>query len=346
MYAGDKSRKDTLIEYGFRLPSARDNRPMMFDEFEHKIKECIFVSATPGDYEAKHSSQIVEQIIRPTGLVDPEVLVKPITPKKDQPGQIDEVLGRIADTIKRGDRVLVTTLTKKMAEDLNEFLGERKIKSRYLHSDIDTIERLEILSEFRKGTYDVIVGVNLLREGLDLPEVALVAILDADKEGFLRSDTSLIQTIGRAARNVRGQVVLYADKVTGSMKRAIDETDRRRTKQLAYNQLHGITPQTIIKAIKDLRMELGLSTTKKDVKEILKLELSADTADLNAVFKRKDAEMKQAAKDLQFELAAILRDELSEILKEIKKREKKGSALPEESEQKLRKKQPRHGRTR
>lgn len=347
MYAGDKSRKDTLIEYGFRLPSARDNRPMMFDEFENKIKECIFVSATPGDYEAKNSSQIVEQIIRPTGLVDPEVLVKPITAKKGQPGQIDEVLNRIDATIKNGDRVLVTTLTKKMAEDLNEFLGERKVKSRFLHSDIDTIERLEILSEFRKGTYDVIVGVNLLREGLDLPEVALVAILDADKEGFLRSDTSLIQTIGRAARNVRGQVVLYADKITGSMKRAIDETDRRRTKQLAYNKLHGITPQTIIKAIKDLRSELGLSSTKKDVKEILKLELSADTSDLNAVFKRKDAEMKQAAKDLQFELAAILRDELAEILKEIKKREKTGSALPEDSEQKLRKKkQLRHGRTR
>lgn len=347
MYAGDKSRKDTLIEYGFRLPSARDNRPMMFAEFEHKVKQAIFVSATPGDFEATHSAQVVEQIIRPTGLVDPEVLIKPITPKKGQPGQIDEVLARIDATIKRGDRVLVTTLTKKMAEDLNEFLSERKVKSRFLHSDIDTIERLEILSEFRKGTYDVIVGVNLLREGLDLPEVALVAILDADKEGFLRSDTSLIQTIGRAARNVRGQVVLYADRITGSMKRAIDETDRRRTKQLAYNKLHGITPQTIIKAIKDLRGELGLSSKSKDVKEILKLELSAETADLNTVFKRKDAEMKAAAKNLEFELAAILRDEMSEILKEIKKREKTGSALPEASEEKMRKKkQLRHGRTR
>jgi excinuclease ABC subunit B len=212
---------------------------------------------------------------------------------------------------------------------------------------VDTIERIEIIHNLRLGVFDVLIGINLLREGLDLPEVALVAILDADKEGFLRSDTSLIQTIGRAARNVRGQVVLYADKITGSMKRAIDETDRRRTKQLAYNKLHGITPQTIIKAIKDLRSELGLSSTKKDVKEILKLELSADTSDLNAVFKRKDAEMKQAAKDLQFELAAILRDELAEILKEIKKREKTGSALPEDSEQKLRKKkQLRHGRTR
>jgi excinuclease ABC subunit B len=346
MFEGDRSRKETLIEYGFRLPSAKDNRPMRFAEFEEKVKQAIFVSATPAAFEAKHSDRIVEQIIRPTGLVDPEVIVSPITPKKGTPGQIDDVQTRIAEVVKRGDRVLVTTLTKKMAEDLNEFLIEKKIKSRYLHSDIDTIERLEILSEFRKGTYDVIVGVNLLREGLDLPEVALVAILDADKEGFLRSDTSLIQTIGRAARNVRGQVVLYADNMTGSMSRAIAETDRRRTKQLAYNKLHGITPQTIIKAIKDLRGELGLSMGKKDVKEILKLELSAETADLKTVFKRKEAEMKQAAKDLEFELAAILRDEMSEILKEIKKREKTGSALPEESEKKMRKKQPRHGRTR
>jgi excinuclease ABC subunit B len=347
MSEGDRSRKNTLVEYGFRLPSAKDNRPLTFSEFEDRVPQAIFVSATPGDYEAKHSTRIAEQIIRPTGLVDPEVLIKPITPKKGTLGQIDDVQDRIAETVKRGDRVLVTTLTKKMAEDLNEFLIERKIKSRYLHSDIDTIERLEILSEFRKGTYDVIVGVNLLREGLDLPEVALVAILDADKEGFLRSDTSLIQTIGRAARNVRGQVILYADRVTGSMQRAIAETDRRRTKQLAYNQLHGITPQTIIKAIKDLRGELGLTgKSQKDVKEILKLELTAETHDLKTVLKQKEAEMKEAAKNLEFELAAILRDEMSELLKEIKKREKKGSALPEESEQKLRKKQPRHGRTR
>ncbi len=345
MYEGDRSRKNTLVEYGFRLPSAKDNRPMQFHEFEERVKQAIFVSATPADYEAKHSAQVVEQIIRPTGLVDPEVIIQPITPKKGGTGQIDDVLARIAVVVERGDRVLVTTLTKKMAEDLNTFLVERKIKSRYLHSDIDTIERLEILSEFRKGTYDVIVGVNLLREGLDLPEVALVAILDADKEGFLRSETSLIQTIGRAARNVRGQVVLYADRMTGSMKRAIDETDRRRAKQLAYNKLHGITPQTIIKAIKDLRGELGLSMGKKDVKEILRLELSAETNDLETVLKRKDAEMKQAAKELEFELAAILRDEISEIAKEIKKRDKR-SALPADSEAKMRKKQPRHGRTR
>jgi len=233
-----------------------------------------------------------------------------------------------------------------MAEDLSGYLLEKKIKSRFLHSDIDTIERLEILSEFRRGTYDVIVGVNLLREGLDLPEVALVCILDADKEGFLRSDVSLIQTIGRAARNVRGQVVLYADRMTGSMKRAIAETERRREKQLAYNKLHGITPKSIIKAIKDLRGELGLSMEPKNVKEILKLELSAETHDLKTVLKQKEIEMKAAAKDLQFELAAILRDEVAQLLKEIKNREKTGSALPSDSEKKIsRRKNPRHGRT-
>ena len=235
--------------------------------------------------------------------------------------------------------MLVTTLTKKMAEDLSEYLAEKKIKARYIHSDIKTIERLEILSDFRRGEYDVLVGVNLLREGLDLPEVALVAILDADKEGFLRSETSLIQTIGRAARNVRGQVVLYADVMTGSMKRAIKETDRRRAKQVAYNEKHGITPQTIIKAIKDIRETLGLSVNKKNVKEILKLELSAETHDLKTVLKKKEEEMKQAAKDLEFELAAILRDEMSEIIKEIKKREKTSPVTT------LRK-PPRHGRTR
>jgi excinuclease ABC subunit B len=355
MYEGDRSRKDTLIEYGFRLPSAKDNRPMQFSELKEKMKHVVLVSATPSRFEYENSDQIVEQIIRPTGLVDPEVLVLPITPKKgrggkpDTPSQVDDVITRIGETIKHGDRVLVTTLTKKMAEDLSGFLIEKKIKSRYIHSDIDTIERLEILSDFRRGVYDVIVGVNLLREGLDLPEVSLVCILDADKEGFLRSDVSLIQTIGRAARNVRGQVVLYADRMTGSMKRAIDETERRRTKQLAYNKEHGITPQTIIKAIKDLRKELGLTGEykEKNVKEILKLELSAETHDLKTVLKNKEAEMKEAAKDLQFELAAILRDEIGVLIKEIKKREKTGSALPEESEKKIRKRsQPRHGRTR
>ena len=366
MYEGDRSRKDTLIEHGFRLPSAKDNRPMKFTELEARFKQVIFVSATPSQYEYRNSSQIVEQIIRPTGLVDPEVLIRPITPLSsprrrgpsvkldsrlrgnDIPeglSQVDDCIQRISEVTKRGDRVLVTTLTKKMAEDLTEYLTEKKIKARYLHSDIDTIERLEILSEFRKGTYEVIVGVNLLREGLDLPEVALVCILDADKEGFLRSDVALIQTIGRAARNMRGQVVLYADNMTGSMKRAIAETDRRRAKQLAYNKEHDITPQTIIKAIKDIRGTLGLSVDSKDVKDILKLELTAETHDLRTVLKQKEAEMKEAARNLQFELAAILRDEISELLKEIKKREKTGSALPEASEKKL-KRQPRHGRTR
>ena len=347
MHAGDRSRKDTLVEHGFRLPSAKDNRPLTYKEFEDRIRQAIFVSATPADYERTHSARIVEQIIRPTGLVDPEVIVRPITPKRvgahgNAPGQIDDVLDRIATVTKRGDRVLVTTLTKKMAEDLNGFLVEKRIKSRYLHSDIDTVERLEILSEFRKGTYDVIVGVNLLREGLDLPEVALVAILDADKEGFLRSDVSLIQTIGRAARNVRGQVVLYADRVTGSMKRALDETDRRRAKQVAYNEAHGITPKSIVKAITDTRAALGL-TSHKDVKEILKLELSADTSDLNAVLKRKEVEMKEAARDLEFELAAILRDEIQILLKEIKKRQRVGA----HGDAPVRpKRPPRHGRTR
>ncbi len=370
MYEGDRSRKSTLVDYGFRLPSAKDNRPMMFKEFEDKVNQAIFVSATPGAYEMKNSTQVVEQIIRPTGLVDPEVIIHPITPttpgpsfarrgvknEKNSPpyeggagggvlGQIDDVLQRIDTVVKRGDRVLVTTLTKKMAEDLDTYLHERKIKSRYLHSDIDTVERLEILSEFRRGTYDVIVGVNLLREGLDLPEVALVAILDADKEGFLRSDVSLIQTIGRAARNIRGQVILYADRVTGSMKRAIDETDRRRAKQLAYNEKHGITPQTIIKAITDTRAALGLTGKSKDVKNILKLELSAETRDLKTVLKEKEVEMKEAALNLEFELAAILRDEIGVITKEIKKRDK-ATALPEASEKKIAAKRgPRHGRT-
>jgi len=387
MYEGDRSRKETLIEHGFRLPSAKDNRPLKFSELEQRFKHVIFVSATPSRYEHHMSSQIVEQIIRPTGLVDPEVLIRPITPRPHpQPlsfarrgelgtpsppayafrvcrdgraglrrrgtgevglSQVDDCIHRISEVTKRGDRVLVTTLTKKMAEDLTEFLVEKKIKARYLHSGIDTIERLEILSEFRKGTYEVIVGVNLLREGLDLPEVALVCILDADKEGFLRSDVSLIQTIGRAARNVRGQVVLYADNMTGSMRRAIAETDRRRTKQIAYNMEHGITPQTIIKAIKDYRAVLGLSIepAQKDIKEILKLELTAETHDIQAVLKQKEIEMKEAAKNLQFEFAAILRDEISVLLKEIKKREKTGSALTEASQKRL-KRQSRHGRTR
>jgi excinuclease ABC subunit B len=346
MYEGDKSRKQSLIEHGFRLPSAADNRPLRFTELEKKMKQVIFVSATPAKYEMEHSAQIVEQIIRPTGLVDPEIIVMPITPdKKGYKGQVEDLLtNRIPVVIERKERVLVTTLTKKMAEDLTEFMKERGFKVRYIHSDIETIERLEILSEFRKGTYDVIIGVNLLREGLDLPEVSLVAIMDADKEGFLRSETSLIQTIGRAARNVKGQVLLYADEITGSMERAMKETERRRVKQLAYNKLHGITPKTVIKAQEDLRLMLGLNVTEKDVKEILKLELTGETHDLGTVLKKKESEMKEAAKNLEFELAAILRDEVMQLEKEIRKRSKT-SALPDKEKKKVEKK-VRHGRTR
>ncbi len=348
MYEGDRSRKQTLIEHGFRLPSAADNRPLKFNELEAKMKNVIFVSATPGQYELDHSSQIVEQVIRPTGLVDPEVLIRPVTPSGSDVGQVQDLLERLQPVIDRDERVLVTTLTKKMAEDLTEYMKERSFKVRYLHSDIDTVERLEILSEFRKGSYDVIVGVNLLREGLDLPEVALVAIMDADKEGFLRSETSLIQTIGRAARNVRGQVILYADNMTGSMKRALAETDRRRTKQLAYNKEHNITPKTIRKAHQDVLKMLGLqSAEEKDVKEILKLELGAETHSLMEVKKKKEKEMKEAAKNLEFELAAILRDELGILEKEIKKREK-GSPLPDKERATVekRKRPVRHGRAR
>lgn len=345
MYEGDRSRKETLIDYGFRLPSAADNRPLRFTEFESIVKQAVFVSATPGPFEFKNSKRVVEQIIRPTGLVDPEVIVLPITPKGQTLGQVDDLIrNRVPEVVRRGERVLVTTLTKKMAEDLTEFLKEKKFKVQYLHSDIDTVERLEILSEFRKGTYDIIVGVNLLREGLDLPEVSLVAIMDADKEGFLRSETSLIQTIGRAARNVRGQVILYADQTTGSMKKAIAETERRRAKQIAYNKEHGITPKTIIKAQEDLRAMLGLEIKEKDLKEILKIELNAETHDLETVKRQKEKEMKEAAKNLEFELAAILRDEITQLEKEIRKRSKK-SALPEAEQKKVEKKL-RHGRTR
>ncbi len=348
MYEGDRSRKSTLIEHGFRLPSAADNRPLQFSELQEKMNQVIFVSATPGQFELQNSTQIVEQVIRPTGLVDPEVLIRPVTPHGSDVGQVQDLLERLQPVIDRDERILVTTLTKKMAEDLTEYMKERKFKVSYLHSDIDTVERLEILSEFRKGTYDIIVGVNLLREGLDLPEVALVAIMDADKEGFLRSETSLIQTIGRAARNVRGQVILYADNMTGSMTRALAETDRRRTKQLAYNEKYNITPKTIRKAHQDVLAMLGLQTAaEKDVKEILKLELGAETHSLLEVKKKKEKEMKEAARNLEFELAAILRDELTILDKEIKKREK-GSPLPDKERAAVeKKKRPvRHGRAR
>lgn len=348
MYEGDRSRKNTLIEHGFRLPSAADNRPMRFAELEEKMKQVIFVSATPGPFELTHSSQIVEQVIRPTGLIDPEVIIRPVTPIGSDVGQVEDLLTRLRPVIDRDERILVTTLTKKMAEDLTTYLTEKKFKVRYIHSDIDTIERLEILSDFRKGEYDIIVGVNLLREGLDLPEVSLVAIMDADKEGFLRSETSLIQTIGRAARNVRGQVILYADRMTGSMNRAIAETDRRRTKQIAYNVEHHITPTTIRKAHQDIIGMLGFETkSDKDVKEILKLELGAETHSLQQVKKQKEKEMKDASKNLEFELAAILRDEVAILDKEIRKREK-SSPLPDKERAIVEKKKrpPRHGRTR
>ena len=309
MYAGDKSRKDVLIEHGFRLPSARDNRPLRFEEFEERIGQVIFTSATPSKYEKEHSEQIIEQVIRPTGLVDPEVSVKPIQSRGTYKGQILDFIVEAEKAIEKGGRVIATTLTKKMAEDLSEFLKDKNIKARYLHSEIKTLERIEILTDFRRGEFDCLVGVNLLREGLDLPEVTLIGILDADKEGFLRSDTSLIQIIGRAARNVEGRVILYADIVTGSMERAIGETARRRTIQTAYNKSHGITPKTIIKKIKDIT-----DTLEREHRSAVNLLLETDekffTKSPKKLIKNKKKEMEEAVRDLDFESAAILRDEI------------------------------------
>ena len=317
MYNGDKARKETLIEHGFRLPSAKDNRPLRFEEFEERMKQVVFVSATPGKYEAQKSSKVVEQIIRPTGLVDPIVTVRPVTEAGAFPGQVEDLIGEIEKRVGQKERALVTTLTKKMAEDLTEFLVEKGIKVQYLHSDVQTLDRITILSDLRKGAYDVVVGVNLLREGLDLPEVTLVAILDADKEGFLRSETSIIQTIGRAARNVKGEVIVYADEMTGSLTRALKETERRRKIQLAYNKKHGITPKSIQKQIKDIRAMLsGEASTA----EILKLEMTAEPHEIEHVIKEKEYEMKEAAKKLDFETAAILRDEIALLAKELKKK--------------------------
>ncbi len=308
MYNGDRSRKEILIEYGFRLPSALDNRPLKFEEFERKMNQVIYVSATPGPYERKKSQKIVEQIIRPTGLVDPEVVVRPVQ------GQIDDLIHEIRGVTGRGERVLVTTLTKKMAEALTEYLTELGIKARYLHSEIETLDRVDILYDLRSGEFDVLVGVNLLREGLDLPEVSLVAILDADKEGFLRSETSLIQTIGRAARNVRGRVILYADNVTGSMERAIAETQRRRKLQLEYNEQHGITPETVKKALKEFMPELAREGKEKRAKKKLVVKTPAELAHL---IKELEQEMYAAAKRLEFEKAARLRDEIKELRQEL-----------------------------
>ncbi len=302
MYRGDRARKETLVEYGFRLPSAYDNRPLNFAEFDARLNQAVYVSATPGDYERERAGQIVEQIIRPTGLLDPEIQVRPVE------GQIDDLIGEIRQRSARQERVLVTTLTKKMAEDLTAYLQNAGIRVRYMHHDIDTIERMEIIRDLRLGEFDVLVGINLLREGLDLPEVSLVAILDADKEGFLRSETSLIQTIGRAARNAQGLVVMYADTVTPSMRRAIDETERRREKQMAYNQAHGIVPKTVVKSVRDL-IEISRpekETVVRDGRKMSKKELEAEIAKL-------EKEMLAASKMLEFEYAAVLRDRIIKL---------------------------------
>jgi excinuclease ABC subunit B len=313
MYAGDRSRKNTLVEHGFRLPSARDNRPLNFEEFEERVGERIYTSATPGKYERKHSvspeGQIVEQIIRPTGLVDPEIIVRPIISSGKYEGQVKDFIAEIEKTVAHGGRVLATVLTKKMAEDLSEFLKKKKIKAEYLHSDIKTIERIDILTNFRRGEFDVLVGVNLLREGLDLPEVELVGILDADKEGFLRSDTSLIQTIGRAARNVFGRVILYGDEMTGSMRRAIEETNRRRDIQLAYNKKHNITPKTIIKNISDITEQLR-SEHQKATESLMEIDRDLYKKNPRKFIAQKKRQMADAVKILDFETAAILRDEI------------------------------------
>ncbi len=303
MYAGDRARKETLVEYGFRLPSAFDNRPLKFDELRSKIHEALYVSATPGKLEKDFALQTVEQVIRPTGLVDPEIRVKPVI------GQIEDLLSEIHIRVDRNERVLITTLTKKMAEDLTAFLANMEVRVRYMHHDIDTVERMEIIRDLRLGEFDVLVGINLLREGLDLPEVSLVAILDADKEGFLRSETSLIQTIGRAARNAGGQVIMYADEITGSMERALRETERRRNLQLAYNEANGIVPRTIVK---DVREVLEISTKEKTEKKITK---KLNRQEREALIAELTAQMKEAARLLEFEHAAYLRDKIKELQK-------------------------------
>ena len=313
MYHGDQSRKSTLVDFGFRLPSAKDNRPLNFEEFENKIDQIMFVSATPGQYEEEHELLRTEQIIRPTGLLDPEVVVRPVE------GQIDDLIGEINKETKKGNKILVTTLTKHMAEDLTDYMKEAGIRVRYLHSDIDTLERSEIIRDMRLGEFDVLVGINLLREGLDIPEISLVAILDADKEGFLRSETSLIQTIGRAARNAEGHVIMYADIITDSMRKALDETERRRTVQQAYNEAHGITPQTIKKAVRDL-ISIGKDIAKTE-KKFEKDPESMSEKELKAVIVKVQTQMQKAAAELNFEAAAQLRDKMLELKKHLREME-------------------------
>jgi excinuclease ABC subunit B len=321
-YEGDRSRKDQLVEHGFRLPSARDNRPLRFEEVLERINQAVFLSATPGPYELRVSSQVVEQVVRPTGLVDPEVVIKPTK------GQIDDLITQVNDRITRGDRVLITTLTKKMAEDLTDYLLEQGLRVRYLHSNVDTIQRIEILRGLRLGDFDVLVGINLLREGLDLPEVSLVAILDADKEGFLRSETSLVQTMGRAARNVDGQVIMYADKITDSMQRALDLTNRRRERQVAYNLEHGINPQTIRKAVGDILSLLrpdntapvpGKDRRRQRERDKVQRELkSLPQQEIARLIQTLEEEMHEASAELKFEYAARLRDEINDLRRELR----------------------------
>ncbi len=310
MYRGDRSRKENLVDYGFRLPSALDNRPLRFDEFEKVMRQTVFVSATPAEYERQHAAQVVEQVVRPTGLVDPHVEVRPAAT------QVDDLHSEVNARAKAAERVLVTTLTKRMAEDLTEYFSDHGVKVRYLHSDIDTVERVEIIRDLRLGVFDVLVGINLLREGLDIPEVSLVAILDADKEGFLRSERSLIQTMGRAARHINGTAILYADTVTDSMRRALDETERRRKKQIGYNEERGITPQGVTKRIKDMIDGIyDFDTAQQELKAAKKdaLYKVMNEKELTKEVKRLEKEMYACAKNLEFERAAELRDQLKEL---------------------------------